>query len=138
MQIERRTLIGVVVALLATHIGSAFLGAEWASDRQRLALSDHVLTDFMDGLAALAYLEKNDLQHANGMLRAQLDGNLLTFTRLGTAPFDEKMPQAKQRLLAVYKAIRDKHEPIDYSDGGVMNASVDAILRALPPETTRP
>jgi hypothetical protein len=105
---------------------------------KRLALSDHALTDFTDGLAALAYLEKNDLQGANYMLRMQLDGNLLTFTHFGTAPFDVQMPQAKQQLLVRYKAIRDKHEPIDYAGGGMMNASVDTILRALPPETARP
>jgi len=92
----------------------------------------------MDGLAAIAYLEKNDLPKANYLLRVMLDGNLLTFTRLGTATFDEQSPQAKQKLLSTYKDIRNAHPPIDYADGGTMNASVEAVFQTLPPGAGRP
>jgi hypothetical protein len=102
-----------------------------SSTRSQVELGDRALSNFIDELAALTYLEKGDVDGVRHMLRVSLDGNLLAAYRYGTPVLDSRRPDAKRKLVLQYNDIRKKYPPIDYGDGGAMNQEVDRALAVL-------
>lgn len=115
-----------------THILFFAGGYFLSSTLNRIESGERALSNFMDGLFALGYLEKTDIDNARHMLRVLIDGNLLTAYRYGTPAYDAYIsshdPNSKNSMLMQYDAIRKKYPPIEYSDDGAINRDVDRIL----------
>lgn len=122
------------ITIAITHILFFAGGYVLSSTLNRIESGERALSNFMDGLFALSYLEKPDIEGARHMLRVAIDGNLLTAYRYGTPAFDaytsSHNPNAKNSLLIQYDAIRKKYPPVEYSDGGAINRDVDRILNS--------
>lgn len=126
-----KVLLIVGIALISyTAVFAA--GYYISSERDKSEVGERAFGNFMQGLSALSYLEKGNVDDARHILRITLDSDLVTISRFGTPWFDaysaEKNPGAKARWLAQYDNIRKKYPPLDYSDGGAMNREVDQIL----------
>lgn len=128
---KRWLLFGLGVVACAVFFAA---GCYVSLESSRTEIGERALGGFMQGLSALSYLDKENIDGARHSLRVMLDGDLLTMSRYGTPLFDaysgEKNPGAKQRLLLQYDDIRKKYPPIEYSDGGAMNRDVDAVLNS--------
>jgi hypothetical protein len=135
---KRWLLIGLGVV---TH--SLFFAAGYyiSLEHSKRDVGERALGSFMQGLAALSYIENGNIDGARNTMRIALDGDLLTMSQFGTPVFDtysaSKNPGAKARLLLQYDDIRKKYPPIEYSDGGVMNREVDQILNSATAHMTK-
>jgi hypothetical protein len=127
---ERKKLLLWITAGVLSHALLFVGGYYFASKRMEAEQSDHAIADFIDGLAALAYLEKSDAEGARYILRVSLDGHLLAIQRLGSEQFDAARPGARKKLVLQYDKIRGRYPPIDYADGGTMNRKVDSVINA--------
>jgi hypothetical protein len=128
----------LLVGLLSITHGVIFTGGYLlAWERSRAEIGERALSSFMDGLGALAYLEKGNLPGVRHTLRVTLDGDLITMFRYGTPGFDaysaETGRDPKSKLLATYDEIRSAYPPIEYGDGGWMNQRVDEIVKSARP-----
>jgi hypothetical protein len=124
----------IVLTLLGLVSHAALFGAGYVSSQQRsrAEVGERALGNFMQGLAALAYLEKGNTDGARNSLRVMLDGDLVTMSTYSTPAFDaysaEKNPKAKQKLMVQYDDIRKKYPSVEYGDAGAMNRNVDELL----------
>jgi hypothetical protein len=120
--------------IAATHTLFFAAGYYVSSARNQAESGERVMSNFMDELAALAYLEKQDVNGTRNMIRIAIEGNLLFMSRYGTSAYDaynaSRKPNPKDQLLVQYDTIRKKYPPIDYSDGGLINRNIDEILGA--------
>lgn len=131
MKPSTRNLLWIGIALIS-HAAFFAGGYYVASERQKSEAGERALGGFMEGVSALSYLEKGNVEEARHILQVTLDSELITMYRFGTPSFDaysaEKNPGAKAKWLGQYDDIRKKYPPIDYGDGGAMNREVDQIL----------
>ena len=130
------------VLIVVSHCALFAGGYLLASERAREDVGERALNSFTDGLAALSYLEKGNVDEARSVLRISLDGQLLTMFRYGTRKFDAYNVNSgrdpKSKYLNTYDEIRKRYPPIEYDDGGWMNQHIDDILKfARPPAERR-
>jgi hypothetical protein len=127
--------------LVITHGLFLVGGYQYALTRSKAETGEHALSNFMDGLAVLSYLEKGNLDGARSILRSSLDGDLISMFRYGTPSFDAHYAASgrdpKSKMLAEYGEIRNKYPPIEYGDGGWMNQHVEDILKSAPDSAFR-
>lgn len=74
-------------------------------------------------------MEKGDVTNAKQMLLMSLEGNLIDMDKWGTTALDERYSSRKKKLIAEFAEERKKNAPVDYGDGGVYAAGIDAALQ---------
>ncbi len=87
------------------------------------------MSTFINEVSALAYLEKEDFQRANEMLRLSAESNVLLISKYGAPALESQSPGSTSKWLTRYARIRSKYPPIDYSDGGALNERIEIILK---------
>lgn len=118
-------LLGVGLAVGAISFGAGLAcGTRSASSR----LSDQAMGSFFDKLAALLYLDQQQVSLARHTLQTSLDGDLFLIDRYGTSALDAREPGARAKLIARYAQMRNKYGPVDYPDNGTTNKKIDEIL----------
>lgn len=104
----------------------------WAgwSAALRVHAGEKAMSNLIELVSAMAFLEKGDQASAFRTLQLSTEGNLLQVAKYGTPILDWYDPAARQKWIQRYSQIRESHPKIEYPGDEQLRKQIDKILAA--------